>query len=447
MTHRPTRVRDWLALLEAVLGASPSDEAGWVEWKSAYAWDNRAHLGALSRAIIALANRDPGEGGEYFGGHGVIIVGLEAGKLHGVEVVDSAVLEEKLDAFLGGREGPRWEQRWLHFRDHDVLVVEVQPARRGDPPYCLTTSVNDFKAGQVFVRNGAKSVPATLSDLRRLADRYHVAEKEPTLQIAVRVEDQDPMSTIHVDPVAIDRFIESEREDLLRSLPKAQGLKSPGSMPDSQGFSSFGASILNLKPETRTETAYRAEVEDYLVEVRAALPDALLQATAWLLPAPFFVVDNLSSRNLKDVHLTLSVSGEAHAVEFSEREETLADLLPSRPRSFGSHSVVSQFGMSAAAAAGWMPTLSPVTAFGRREIINGGSFTLKLEEFDLRPNQRDLVVECETVFLIPASRSGLVDVSWIATSSNVDAVTEGTIQMDFSAEPVELVEAALRSKR
>jgi hypothetical protein len=90
VAHRPTRVGDCLGFLEAVPAASPSDESGWVEWNSVYKWDDRAHLGALARGIIALANRDPHDGSEYFDGFWVIIVGLEAGSLHGVELIDSA---------------------------------------------------------------------------------------------------------------------------------------------------------------------------------------------------------------------------------------------------------------------------------------------------------------------------------------------------------------------
>ncbi|GAA0430283.1 AlbA family DNA-binding domain-containing protein [Leifsonia naganoensis] len=431
VSRLPTRVAEWSELLAAIFEATPNDEAYWVEWKSTYSWENRAHLGAVARAIIAMANRDPDEAATHLGGNAIVVVGLEPGVAHGVNAIDSTVLENKLDAFTGGREGPRWIPHWLRFRELVVLVIQVMPPRRGQPPFVLTSSVDKLRVGQVFTRVGSKSEPATPADLRRLAARFLPADPEPILPIRIRAVGVDRYPTYWWDKEGIEAFIESERRSMLESLNADRlsrvltaGAAIPPAFP----------SLLH-RPEDRTEEQYLRHVESHLARIREMLPDTLRSVAASVFPAVEIVADNLGSTNLKDIHVTLSVSGDAHAEDSNEDRRLLAFRLPDRPRSFGPYLPDPTFRVA----------IPPVVgSFGRREIRNGGSFVVELDAFDLRPSDHGKLVDVRTVVLIPKARTGPVTMTWRATASNVDAEAGGEFELDFSGPSIDVLTLSQR---
>src|SRR5262245_55169541 len=89
--QRPHRVQDWIAILDAVFHASPSDEQSWLEWKSSLDLRSKEHIASIvAKAVLAFANRDPVEAARTVGGIGILIIGLEPGQVHGVSSIDNA---------------------------------------------------------------------------------------------------------------------------------------------------------------------------------------------------------------------------------------------------------------------------------------------------------------------------------------------------------------------
>jgi hypothetical protein len=60
LARQPVRPHELAALVEAIENAHPSDEQDWLEWKSMLDLGSKAHLAAIAKCILALANRDPG---------------------------------------------------------------------------------------------------------------------------------------------------------------------------------------------------------------------------------------------------------------------------------------------------------------------------------------------------------------------------------------------------
>ena len=59
LARQPVRPHELAALVEAIENAHPSDEQDRLEWKSMLDLGSKAHLAAIAKCILALANRDP----------------------------------------------------------------------------------------------------------------------------------------------------------------------------------------------------------------------------------------------------------------------------------------------------------------------------------------------------------------------------------------------------
>lgn len=431
VTVRPTRPSEWNRLLDAVFSATPADESYWLEWKSQYVWDRPSDLIKLSRAILGMANRDPSDASQYMEGVGIVLVGVEPGNAPGVEPIDPTDLENKLSPYLGLADGPRWQPHFVSWNGVVILIIEASAPRYGDPPFVLQHGGADFKKGQVFVRVGSATQPADQGLMGNLALRATPPATRPALELAVGVMGDTPLPTIYVDTTGLDHYLEARERELLAALDHSRGASSA---------SAFGVMSSLYRPETRSVEEYREEVTSFIRDLADVLAAEVFSYGAVVGPSPVITVTNRSQKNYSKVHLSLTVEGEAHALDRVEEGIPLVDRLPQPPRAFGPY-VDPLLNVGPwpyrSMPADYFP--SPMAELSRREIRNGGSFVVDVAEFDLRPLATDVVVEDDVVFMMPMTRSGAVEVKWSATAANVDAVASGSFQLDFSAEPLDLV--------
>lgn len=101
LTRQPVRPHELAALVEAIENAHPSDEQDWLEWKSMLDLGSKAHLAAIAKCILALANRDPVTAGEVVDGFGYMVIGVEPSGAVGVAERDNADLDRDLQRLLG----------------------------------------------------------------------------------------------------------------------------------------------------------------------------------------------------------------------------------------------------------------------------------------------------------------------------------------------------------
>ena len=460
LSHRPGRPSEWANLAAAVWASKEPEESYWLELKSELAWGSSHGVGTLARAILGMANRDPVRASSVLEGRGIVIVGLSPGKVHPVEVLDAADLDNKLTAYLGA-DGPRWEPHWVKVDGESVLVIEVDAPRNGDPGYILRKAFSDYRASQMFVRDSAKTNPASQADIVRLSRRLVATDAPETLAVEVGFSLPLPLSKMRKNETAIDTFLKQEERELLESLDAFQASQGPFTFPlsgagavlsarNSAGRSfSFG---VEQHEEDRTPEEFRAEVSSYLEEARKSMIIALWRIAKILLPRPTFWVSNLSEKNFKEVQITINVAGKASAEDADDdRTPSVRESLPARPRPFGPYSKAneglaalmrSNYNFSYAAphvASTWVPT--------RRDIRNGGSFEVDLDGIDLRPGDREVEVESDLVVMIPDGRDEPVIVHWRATASNVDAIAEGEFELPFDGGSFDLLSAGLAADR
>jgi hypothetical protein len=131
-------------LVRAAAGATAKDESEWIEWKSELDLGAKETSFMLARTIIGMANRRVDEAARYAEGFGYILVGVEPGNRCGIEAVDLADLDARIEPYLGP-EGPRWTARYDTIDGPPVLIIIVDPPRNGHPIYSLHKEFSNGK--------------------------------------------------------------------------------------------------------------------------------------------------------------------------------------------------------------------------------------------------------------------------------------------------------------
>jgi hypothetical protein len=436
-TTLPGRPTEWVALLTAIEHADPGDEQTWLEWKSTLDLTSRQDVGTiLSKAILAMANRDPQEAARTMGGHGIVIVGLESGSVQGVSQVDNADLDKLVSLYVGA-DGPRWQPHLYTYAGKGVLIVVIDPPHWGDPIWTMAKQIGKYADGTIFVRKRARSEPANSADIARLSERLTRTTATKGLNIDVGIQCVQPLARIAWTEESIDAAIDAERTDLM--LPLLQERFTLDGQKDA--VSLYGTGMPNVtaaiaasrlfasQPEPRTEAQYQAAIERYLGAIREALPGAMLHAAVGMVAAPKFTATNLTQRNYERLLVGVHIAGEVDAERTRSRPLKLSDLLPRRPRLWGPI----RTSLTPTIPAIYQPPQFPNSP--RTIVEHGGSVTLTFPPVDLRPG-KTVTLEDKYVLLVPAHCAEAVIAEWSATATNANGQASGSFEIPFDGEVV-----------
>lgn len=176
----PRTPEELAGLVQAVLGALPSDELDWIEWKASMDLSDKRAQGTIARHVLGMANRLPADARRHVEGCGYLVIGAEPGNPCGVTAVDPSQLGLGVQPYLGP-EGPAWSPQYLQEAGAMVLVIVVEPPQEGDHIFTLqkeftvTTAAGGgktYQAGTVFVRHLGRTDIAAPGDIRALEERY-----------------------------------------------------------------------------------------------------------------------------------------------------------------------------------------------------------------------------------------------------------------------------------
>lgn len=209
-------VRDLQRLVEAVIDADEHDELDWVEWKGTLDLSAKEGCFHVARAVLGMANRLPDRAGLTCQGLGYIIVGAEPCSLQGVASVDPATVDQHMDAYLGGVEGPRYAPTYVPVKSKTTLVVVVKAPRPGDQIFSLRREFGNARSGTVFVRKPGRTVPADARDLDALQTRL-LTKPVSAGGLEVCLAGDMPLSWIDASivPDAITRWVANEKAGLV----------------------------------------------------------------------------------------------------------------------------------------------------------------------------------------------------------------------------------------
>lgn len=424
-SKRPSKPSEWIALLEAIRDADPGDETDWLEWKSVIDWANKEQVGGIvARAILGMANRpNPAAALDQ---SGLVVIGLEAGAVHGVDAIDSADLEAKLRPYLG-EDGPAFDPQRRTVDGLDVMTIEVPSPPPGSPIYTLRKQVAKYQEGTIFVRNPGRIDAASSAQVAALVARASSAVDED-IDIEITVDLMDPLPHVHlVENDELEAYIEWERDRLMRSIEVAENRGT-------------GVLMGKFSGENRTVGSFRREVEAYLDEVRGQMSQRLREFGGSVVPPLVLRVSNLGSGNYPGLHVTLFIDGSVFAtdVDFDPRDG-LADRLPRPPREYGTNSLRDLAGIE------FTPRFQPADLPSRREIENGERLIVRLAETELRPEEKKTVIEDKLVLLVPPEQDGPLIVMWEATAGNIKGIARGSFAVPLSDENLNLFQAAIRA--
>lgn len=289
-------------LIKAIYEAPKStQETDWVEWKSDVDLGEKRWQAQISKHIGGMANRDPDVAAKWAKGCGLVVLGVEPGRLCGTTVYDNATIEPWLTGYVGGSpRGPQWASAYVEFQGQQVLIITIEPPQIGDPIWPLLKGYTaNVKKGEdksspvratVYVRHQGRTEEAKPADYEMLSRR--AAGRGRRLGgLELLLIDRSRAAAVDTRPETIAAWAGRERASLeppppppaaknvVRVNPGDPGgailealTKAPGPM--------MGAQLAGLmRRDERTRAEYDAEVERYIKKATKAMPAFLISRT------------------------------------------------------------------------------------------------------------------------------------------------------------------------
>lgn len=281
-SQRPLRSYAQLkALVEAVRDSDdPGAEHHAIEWKGSLDLDKAAGAYAIARTLLGYANRGVSAAKRHFEGLAYLIVGVELGRVEGMPRWDGEKLGPAIERYVGA-DGPTWQHDNITVDGLNVIVFTVEAPKPGDHIHTLRRAYpgDDGKEaareGEVFVRRGARTERSNSAELKELERRLLAANLSH--EISVDLEPSVPSPSfafsIRVDQAEVESWVQPLADELLAPLEVEQGVASSSFLGVS-GFTRLS------QAESRTPQQFRAEVADYLEELRSFVPEKLRSTLA-----------------------------------------------------------------------------------------------------------------------------------------------------------------------
>lgn len=395
--HLPRSFNEWEQLVLACGVEDDTIETQWLERKGPLRLSTTEHKFTVAKAILAFANRDPEEAEPFLDGHALVLVGIEkTGEMPGVPRIEDHQLVNALKAYLGnGESAPRWVVHRHRIDDtHDVLVIDIDAPRPGDPIFTLQKSYDKFLAGTIFARQTSESAPADPATIAMLSRRLTPAI-EQTLGVDLTIN-EDAISSYTYDPSFIEPLLEQAAQHYLSALnqPDAddedpaveqkKALWPTNTLKDQLAAMRLPVSNVEVHEEKRTEDQFRQQIADWAERVRRQIPEFARHVVAYQQPSAEFTIINTCGLFLEDVEVDLHIEGNVFHHPKPGDDDDTNQWLPKRPRRWGRWTTP-RFGYNIPR----MPAIGPLSGIGPNstEFHNSGSVTARLTCQQLRPRR------------------------------------------------------------
>lgn len=303
------------SLIDAVDRAEPEDECEAVEWKRAMDLTKSENIIAVSRWIIGTANRSPQSALMQFEGLAYLLIGAGPAPHGTMQVWDDSDLRPKINKYVSG---PRWTSHTFRLQDRTVLLFVTEPPSDGDRIHCLQKELTFvapngdkrvFRAGEIMVRVGTSTRPASPQDLAMLQDRLLAGGRQAALDLRLRVLHLH-IQHVDADQSEVDRWIDEQAS--LIAPPRRM-------RPGSPAFQSIEVGESNA--------AYEERIAEFLRESRRRIRDFALDSIALSKAAATRVrVRNDSDETASGVRIVLNCP-----TELEVRTPTFEPLMPPVP--------------------------------------------------------------------------------------------------------------------
>lgn len=453
-------------LVTAVADTGDLAERHYLELKGPPDLATKVNKAKVAKFILGAANRLPDRAAEAFEGYGVMIVGITKQGIEGVPPIEMLALSQVIQPFLGAA-GPHWDVVRVPVKGstNQVLVILVDPPQVGQPPFICRSNGEGLQSGRIYYRADGETREANADELDLLMAR---GASRPPAPVELDVAVVGTVVALIIDEQTVDDLITNARQRLLAALPKPEPKQPPATgfaMGSSDGFrAAMGASsalsrlladqtsaashlaafTATEEPEKRSEDEYRAEIDAWEEEFRAAWAEGVELFAVHALPANEVTVVNKTRTFLHDVEVKLHLDG---AVEAEERQgygdgPDWQDLkLPSPPRKWGPRKrdlgLHAGYPASLAASIASQPYAPRPYAPPDASWKTTGSVDVEVVVGDLRPEATFQTDDGEAVLLIRGEMPEQIQGTWTATARGYNQVFTGAVQVTI-AEPTHL---------
>lgn len=397
-------------------------ETDWIEWKGDVDLSAKRWQAEIARQVLGFANRDPERAARALEGTAVLLLGVEPGRVAGVQPIDSAELQQGVGRYLPPH-GPEWDP---HYEDLDgvaVLCVTVEVPRRGDDIWTFRHGYNAWRDGDVFIRRPGQTDRPTAAEMTILQRRAAASARQ--LALDLRLWEPTSVAAIDLSDEAIARWQEAERTRLLAALP-------------SPGAERVVGVLATLSLERRSRDEYLEQVDAYLESAVASCEaEAAARAVASKLGRVQFAVANRTEHNFAGVAVEVRIGGRVAAF-FDAGEVRAASSFPSAPRPWGDMSHLTGPTIPA-------PLLRRPPRIRNGRIDNSGSTRVQFDPLHVRPH---MLHALPPVYVVPMGPPFPDDVvaRWQATSTSVDGFDDGEVTVPLDATPFPLDAVMSRRK-
>jgi len=414
------------ALVEEIRDGTIAVEADWVEWKRSLDFSTANGRFPLPKNVLGMANRMPETALRNLGGYGYILVGVEPGSIVGVNPVDPAQLHDWIDPYIGAT-GPSWQSRYATVDDKTIAAIEVAPPQPGDPIHALRKECDGFQQGTIFIRKNGKTHRANDQDVTNLVQRAKGARLDLDL-LLVGAERMSWFNRTAVE-AQIKRIADSSRGSQLEHA-RAYLIGGENEIAISHTLSRAMAAVYG--EDRRSLDEYESEVDEWHAEWTHNAPQHWVENYMLAgLGVYSLGLRNLTDQNFASVEVGLRIEG----VQVEDDIRPEAAELPKRPRQFGKGT--RWLNIEGSGHPILIPRVNFPASFDPPEfaiIQPDGAAEVVWNAGHLRPAES--VGSSEICILVDAPQeSGQLAIAWSATSTSVDDVLKGDLEIPLATRP------------
>ena len=429
MQHEPLSDARIGALAEEIRDGTIAIEADWVEWKRSLDFSTAEGRFPLPKNVLGMANRMPEIALRNLGGYGYILVGVELGSIVGVDPVDPAQLHDWIDPYIGAM-GPGWRLRYVTVDDKTVAVIEIDPPRPGDPVHALRKECRSFQRGTIFVRKNGKTHSADDQDVANLVQRAKGARLDLDL-LLIGAERMSWFDRTAVE-AEISRIADRSRGS---QLEQARDYSTAGNPKNTRAHAASLAMAMAYREERRSLDEYGSEVDEWHADWTHNAPQHWVENYMLAGHGVYSLrLRNLTDQNFASVEVRLRIEG----VQVEDDLPPAAVELPERPRRYARGT--SLLDIASLNRGVLMPRIDFPTSFDPPEfsvIHQDDAVEVVWGAGHLRPAES--VDSAELFILVDAPQdSSHLAIAWSATSTSVDGVIKGVLEVPFAAHPTSL---------
>lgn len=393
ISRAPTGLRAATALVEELGKLDDRFERHYLEIKSDID-PSKNELAKIAKYILGSANRMPDKAATAFEGYGVMVIGVAAGKITGVPLIEILDIDKVVSAYIGPN-GPHWDLIHVPVKDsrNTVLVILIDPPQDGQDAFVCRKEGDGLANGRIYIRADGETREARASEFDQLLERgkrstaaevgfdvdvlgcaypveideqrtveEHITTTVNRLLRALPQPDPEPVPeppeqespTTEVDAPALGAAFDSSSvramSEALKPSLAVSAVYSELMKPHQSAMAKVSRQLGDLKnaggvnalmasdPETRTEEQYRKSIERWEAKFREAWPGAVSTLASYTLAAVSIRVKNKTKTFFNDLQLKIHLDGDVDGRDWLDGSEgvRISQLdVPEPPRIWG----------------------------------------------------------------------------------------------------------------